>query len=304
MRLTYATRRSALALVQCRAFVARLSAAALSSRGGGQAGLDAHELLVVTSGDRIQDRPLSEIGGKGLFVKEIEEALLEKRADFAVHSIKDVPGVLPAGLVIACVPRREDARDALVAPRYRTLDALPRGARVGTSSLRRAVALRRLRPDLAIAPLRGNVDTRLRKVDAGEYEAIVVARAGLARLGLEGRATETLAKEVSLPAVGQGALGIECRTDDGAIRELLGLLHDEETAACVASERGVLVALGGDCKTPLGAHAERVGELLRLRAFVAHPDGSGFRTAEHTAPFPRSAAFAQELGEALGAELR
>jgi hydroxymethylbilane synthase len=313
MRLTYATRRSALALAQCRAFVSRLSLKALSTGSSGSSGgnglaalgaIEAEELQVVTSGDRIQDRPLAEIGGKGLFVKEIEDALLERRADFAVHSIKDVPGVLPRGLVIACVPRREDARDVLVAPRYRTLDALPRGARVGTSSLRRAVALLRLRPDLTIAPLRGNVDTRLGKVDAGEYEAIVLARAGLTRLGLEGRATEILAKEVSLPAVGQGALGIECRSDDTALRDLLELLHDEETAACVASERGVLVALGGDCRTPLGAHAERVGELMRLRAFVAHEDGSGFRAAERVAPWPRTAAFAQEMGETLGASLR
>lgn len=302
MRLTYATRRSALALAQCRAFVARLTQQAMGRGGFGL--LDMQELQVVTSGDRIQDRPLSEIGGKGLFVKEIEEALLEKRADFAVHSIKDVPGVLPSGLVIACVPRREDPRDVLVAPRYLTLDALPRGARVGTSSLRRAVALRARRPDLVIVPLRGNVDTRLRKVDAGEYEAVVLARAGLARLGLENRATEILAKDVSLPAVGQGALGVECRADDTATRDLLSLVHDEETAMCVASERGVLVALGGDCRTPLGAHAERVGELLRLRAFVSRPDGGDFRTGERTAPWPRDAALAHEIGATLADSLR
>jgi hydroxymethylbilane synthase len=303
MRLTYATRRSPLALAQSRMFVASLNIRALAA-GPRYGKLDAIELQVVTSGDRIQDRPLAEAGGKGLFVKEIEDALLEKRVEFAVHSIKDVPAALPKGLVIACVPRREDARDVLVAPRYGTLDALPRGARVGTSSLRRAVAIKRLRPDLAIGPVRGNVDTRLRKVDAGEYEAIVLAKAGLVRLGLESRATEVLAKDMSLPAVGQGALGIECREDDEATRDLLGLLHDEETAACVAAERGVLAALGGSCTTPLAAHAERVGELLRLRAFIAQPDGTGFRQTEMTAPWPRTQAMASELGARASAALR
>jgi hydroxymethylbilane synthase len=292
----YATRRSMLALAQCRAFVARLREA--------EPALDARELQVVTSGDRIQDRPLSEIGGKGLFVKEIEEALLERRADFAVHSIKDVPGSLPEGLVIACVPEREDPRDVLVAPRHGTLTALPEGARIGTSSLRRLVALRAARPDLAFVPLRGNVDTRLRKVDAGECDAIVLARAGLVRLGLQDRATEVLATDVSLPAVGQGALGIECRQDDAETRALLARLHDPIAATCVAAERGVLLALGGDCKTPLGAHAEKAGDTLRLRAFVAEPDGASLRRGERTAPWPASEDEAHALGRALGATLR
>ncbi|MBL8610779.1 MAG: hydroxymethylbilane synthase, partial [Myxococcales bacterium] len=201
MRVVYATRKSALALAQSRAFVARLVASS--------PGLEVAEEQVVTTGDKIQDRPLSEVGGKGLFVKEIEEALLDGRAHFAVHSIKDVPAELPPGLELVCIPRREDPRDVLVAPRHGTLAALPAGARVGTSSLRRAIALSRARPDLVIGPLRGNVDTRLRKVDAGEHDAIVLARAGLVRLGLEARATDVLAPEISLPAVGQGALGIE-----------------------------------------------------------------------------------------------
>jgi hydroxymethylbilane synthase len=302
LRLTYATRRSPLALAQSRTFVARLSVRALAS-GSPHGALDAHELPVTTSGDRIQDRPLSEVGGKGLFVKEIEEALLDNRAEFAVHSYKDLPAALAPGLVIACVPRREDARDVLVAPRYGTLDALPKGARVGTSSLRRAVALRRARPDLQIVSVRGNVDTRLRKVDAGEYEAIVLARAGLVRLDLENRATEVLARDVSLPAVGQGALGVECRADDAVTRDFLSLLHDEESATCVEAERGVLVAVGGDCTTPLGAHAERVGELLRLRAFIARPDGSDFRQTEVTFPWPRTSEIARELGTRAGAAL-
>jgi hydroxymethylbilane synthase len=294
--LTIATRRSALALAQCRAFVERLAA------------LDPtvvlRELQVVTSGDRIQDRPLSEIGGKGLFVKEIEEALLERRADIAVHSIKDVPGLLPAGLGIACIPVREDPRDVLVAPTHGTLSALPAGARVGTSSLRRLASLRAVRPDLNIISIRGNVDTRLRKVDEGEFDAIVLARAGLVRLGLAARATEVLSTEVSLPAVGQGALGIECRDSDANVRARLAPLHDLETATCVAAERGVLIALGGDCRTPLGALAERMGSTLRLRAFVADASGAALRRAERESPWPSSAEDAHDLGLSLGRALR
>ncbi|MDB4942933.1 MAG: Porphobilinogen deaminase [Labilithrix sp.] len=295
MKLTYATRRSQLALAQCRAFVKRLVAA--------NAGLEVEELQVVTTGDRIQDRPLSEVGGKGLFVKEIEEALLDGRAQLAVHSIKDVPGVLPDGLLIACIPEREDPRDVLVSPRHQTLAALPQGATVGTSSLRRAVSLLAQRPDLHIVPMRGNVDTRLRKVDAGECDAIVLARAGLVRLGLEGRATEVLEPELSLPAVGQGALGIECREEDAATRQALAALHHEPTSRCVAAERGVMVALEGDCKTPLGVYGMRAGADLLLRAFVAEPDGTGHRSAAVTVPWPASDDAARVVGEALGREL-
>jgi hydroxymethylbilane synthase len=258
----------------------------------------------VTSGDRIQDRPLSEVGGKGLFVKEIEEALLAGRADFAVHSIKDVPGVLPPGLALVCIPPRADARDVLVAPKHGALAALPRGARVGTSSLRRVVALRRVRPDLDLVPVRGNVDTRLRKVDAGEFDAIVLARAGLVRLGLEGRATEILAPEQSLPAVGQGALGIECRAGDAATRAVLAAMHDLESATCVAAERGVLVALEGDCKTPIAAHAVRTDAGMRLRAFVSEPDGSRLREADRTVAWPASEGEAHEIGLAMGRGLK
>lgn len=286
-----------LALAQCRSFVASLCKAVPD--------LETSELQVVTSGDRITDRPLAEVGGKGLFVKEIEEALLDRpaRADFAVHSIKDVPGELPPGLVLACVPEREDPRDVLVAPRHRTLEGLPAGARVGTSSLRRMVSLKARRPDLDVVPIRGNVDTRLRKVDAGECDAIVLARAGLVRLGLEERATQLLEPDVSLPAVGQGALGIECRADDRETREILSHLHHPETATCVAAERGVLVALGGDCKTPMAAHAVRVGPSLRLRAFVARPDGSDRRAGERVIPWPATEDAAREVGLALGREL-
>lgn len=300
MKLTYATRRSALALAQCRAFVARLQAA--------HPRLELVEEQVVTTGDRIQDRPLSEVGGKGLFVKEIEEALLERRADIAVHSIKDVPGFLPPNLTIACIPRREDPHDVLVSPRFGLLSSLPRGAKVGTSSLRRVVNLKAVRPDLRIVPLRGNVDTRLRKVDEGEYDAIVLARAGLVRLGLEGRATEVLSAEISLPAVGQGALGIECREDDEATRALLLALHDDLTSRCVAAERGVLMALGGDCKTPMGAFGERIpapdGDVLHLRAFISAPDGSARCSVEERTAWPSSDDEARAFGEGLGARLR
>jgi hydroxymethylbilane synthase len=284
-----------LALAQCRAFVARLRAA--------EAALDAHELQVITSGDRIQDRPLSEVGGKGLFVKEIEEALLDGRADFAVHSMKDVPGTLPSGLVLGCVPSREDARDALVAPKHGTLDALPRGGRVGTSSLRRMVAISTYRPDLKVVPLRGNVDTRLRKLDSGACDAIVLARAGLVRLGLEARATQVLSIEVSLPAPGQGALGVECRADDAAIRALLARVHDVEAAICVAAERAVLLAVGGDCTTPLGAYAERASGSLRIGAFVAGQDGSKVRHGERVTLWPATEAQAHAIGLELGQSL-
>ena len=302
-RIVYATRKSALALAQCRAFVARLQAAHERTAQP----LDAIEMQVVTSGDRIQDRPLSEVGGKGLFVKEIEEKLIAGEADLAVHSIKDVPGELPSGLAIVCVPAREDPRDVLVAPRHGDLASLPSGATVGTSSLRRAVALRALRPDLAIVPLRGNVDTRLRKVDAGECDAIVLARAGLVRLGLQARATEVLSPEVSLPAVGQGALGVEARTSDERVLALLAPLVHPATSICVAAERGVMVALEGDCKTPLAAFAERAdaadGPRLRVRAFIAQPDGSHFRRGERVVAWPSSEAEARAVGLDLGAEL-
>jgi hydroxymethylbilane synthase len=298
MQLTYATRRSALALAQCRAFVERVRAR--------HASIEMVELQIVTSGDKIQDRPLSEVGGKGLFVKEIEEALLDGRADFAVHSIKDVPGVLPEGLAIVCVPEREDPRDVLVAPKHGTLAALPPGARVGTSSLRRAVSLKAARPDLDIVPMRGNVDTRLRKVDAGECDAIVLARAGLVRLGLAARATEVLEPEVSLPAVGQGALGIESRENDARARALLAPLHHPPTSLCVAAERGVMVALEGDCRTPIAAHAQLLegGAKMRLRAFIAEPDGSRLRRDEVELAAPADEGAAEAIGFELGKRLK
>jgi hydroxymethylbilane synthase len=293
--VVYATRRSLLALAQCRAFVEALRQLERT--------FEARELQVVTSGDRIQDKPLAELGGKGLFVKEIEEALLEGRADFAVHSMKDVPATLPKGLVIACVPARADPRDVVVSPRFHTLEALPKGGSVGSSSLRRAAVLASYRPDLNIVPLRGNVDTRLRKVDSGAPDAIVLARAGLLRLGLEARATQVLSPDTSLPAVGQGALGIECRADDAEMHAVLAQLHDPETAICVAAERGVLVAVGGDCKTPLGAYAQRTADGLRLQAFVATQPQGELRRAQRIASWPDNEAEAHALGLELGERL-
>lgn len=297
-RLVYATRRSALALAQCRAFVGRLKAEFPD--------LELVEEQVVTTGDKIQDRPLSEVGGKGLFVKEIEEALLARRADIAVHSIKDVPATLPDGLAIVCIPLREDPRDVLVAPSHGKLADLPRGAKIGTSSLRRAACLRAARPDLVIVPLRGNVDTRLRKVDAGECDGIVLARAGLLRLGLEDRATEILSPEVSLPAVGQGALGIEARIDDAETGAMLAILADDMTSRCVHAERGVLMALGADCKTPLGVYAEKIetgdAVTMRLRAFVVVGESVKNEEASMTWPATDAAAtaFGLEIGKRFG----
>ena len=294
--LTYATRKSLLALAQCRAFIAALTKA--------NPGLVTNELLVTTTGDRIQDRPLSEVGGKGLFVKEIEEALLDGRADLAVHSVKDVPGQLPDGLVLACLPTREDPRDVLVAPAHGTLAHLPKGARVGTSSLRRVVSLREQRPDLTFVPIRGNVDTRLRKVDAGEVDAIVLAGAGLRRLGLEARATEWLSPDVSLPAIGQGALGVEIRAANENARAVLGPVHHLETAVAVAAERGVMIALEGDCKTPIAAYGVRDGDSLVLRAMIAEPDGSRLRRSSERVPWPKDEADAHAFGRDVGSRLR
>lgn len=298
MRLTLATRRSALALAQSRAFARALE--------GAQGGLAVDELLLVTSGDKTQDRPLQDIGGKGLFIKELEEALLDGRAHFAVHSIKDVPAELAPGLVLACVPAREDPRDALVARGGASvgLADLPPGARVGTSSLRRAVALLAVRPDLRVEPVRGNVDTRLRRVEEGAFDAVVLALAGLKRLGWEHRATEILSPEVSLPAIGQGALGIECRDGDEATMAVLARMRHPETSICVAAERAVMAAVEGNCRMPVAAYAVREGDAVHLRGLLADPDGTHLRHGERRAAFPADEREAALLGRDLGDELR
>jgi hydroxymethylbilane synthase len=227
-----------------------------------------------TSGDRLATAHLAEVGGKGLFVQEIDEALREGRVDLAVHSLKDLPAERPKRLVLAAFPPREDPRDVLVAATAATLGSLPPGARVGTSSLRRSVQLLARRPDLAAAPIRGNVDTRLRKLRHGEYDALVMAAAGLRRLGLLDATATALEPEEMLPAVGQGTLGVEAREEDTATRELAEVLTDAETRRATLAERAFLEAVGGTCTTPLAAYARRAGAGLRLDAFVATPDGT------------------------------
>jgi len=246
-------------------------AAALRQR---HPGLTVELIPISTQGDRIQNRSLAAIGGKGLFVKELETALLENRADAAVHSMKDVPSDLPSELAIVAVLPRADARDVLVAPRARTLEELPRGARVGTSSLRRQAQLLAARPDLVIRPLRGNVDTRLRKLEEGELEAIVLAGAGLDRLGLSARISGWLDMAVSLPAVGQGVIGIECRRQDARTIAWVEVLEDAATRVALEAERAFASRLQGSCQSPIAAHARLDAGRLDLIGLVAEPDGS------------------------------
>jgi hydroxymethylbilane synthase len=264
-RLRIATRRSRLALWQAEHVKARLEAL--------QPGMPIELVALSTRGDELLDASLAKAGGKGLFVKELEVAMSEARADLAVHSMKDVPAKLPAGFVLAAVLAREDPRDAFVSPAYANLAALPAGAIVGTSSLRRQSQIAARYPALEIRPLRGNVETRLAKLDRGDYAAIVLAAAGLKRLALAGRIRSTLPVEECLPAAGQAALGIECLGDRAELLELLERLADADASACVRAERQVNLALGGSCTIPLGAYAQISGGKLRLRALVASPDG-------------------------------
>ncbi len=262
---------------------------------------DAIEIVVIsTTGDRVQDRPLAEIGGKGLFTLEIEEGLSSGDIDLAVHSMKDMPTELPRGLDIPCLLPREDPRDVLISHSATGLADLPQGAVIGSASLRRRAQLLHRRPDLEMVNLRGNVQTRLRKVEAGEVDATLLALAGLKRLGLAGRGEIALPPEVMLPAVAQGAIGIECRADDDRILALLAPLNDATTATCVAAERGLLAALDGSCRTPIAGHAVLKGEDLHLRALVLRPDGSEALETERRG----SAADAATLGRDAGQELR
>ena len=275
-------------------------------------------LGMTTRGDQILDRTLSKVGGKGLFVKELETALEEGRAQLAVHSLKDVPMDLPAGFELAAVLEREDPRDAFVSPRYASLAELPPGARVGTSSLRRVVQLAALRPDLDVQPLRGNLDTRLRKLDEGGYDAIVLAAAGLKRLGLEPRIASRFEPEAMLPCAGQGALGIEVRGDAHALRERLAQLTPQPTWLAVHAERAVSRALGGSCSMPLAAHAQWQGATLSLRVVLGHAqtplapllrahasgavqtDAQARALGERAAQLLRDAGAAEYLGAAAG----
>lgn len=250
-----------------------------------------------TKGDRIQDRSLAAIGGKGLFIKELEVALEERRADIAVHSMKDVPGDLPGGLMIAAVLPRADARDALITAGIRRLEDLPPGARVGTSSLRRQAQLLAARPDLRIEALRGNVDTRLRRLDAGELDAIVLACAGLIRLGWESRIAARLDTQVSLPAVSQGIIGIECRTDDPPTRAALQVLEHVPTRTAMDAERAFAARLGGSCQSPIAAFAQLELGRLTLDGLVAEPDGSLLLRDSISGPAQDAAALGEQLAE-------
>ncbi len=264
--LRIATRRSPLALWQAEHVAERLRRR--------HPELEVLLVPMTTRGDRLLDAPLAKVGGKGLFLKELEKALIEDRADIAVHSMKDVTVELPPGLHLPVITAREDPRDALLCPRSRSLDALPVGARLGTSSLRRKCQLLRLRPDLDIVNLRGGVHTRLKKLDAGEYDAIVLASAGLRRLGLAARIAEYLAPERLLPAVGQGALGIECRVGDTRAEDLIASLNDPESAARVRCERAMNRRLGGGCQVPIAGYAERRPGRWWLRGLVSRIDGA------------------------------
>lgn len=268
--LRIGTRGSALALAQ-----AAEVAAALRAAHAALAAPDAIETVTIrTSGDKVQDRPLYDIGGKALFTKEIDEALLQGRIDVAVHSGKDIETLLPPGLFIAACLPREDPRDAFVSPHAASLAALPNGATVGTSSPRRTAQLRYERSDLRIVPLRGNIDTRLRKIEGGEADAAVLALAGLKRLGLEARATAIMSYEEMLPAPAQGAIALECRAGDERTALHLAAIDDAPTSVCIAAERAFLAALGGDCHTPVGALARIEDATLKFRAALFKPDGS------------------------------
>lgn len=227
-----------------------------------------------TKGDKILDVPLAQVGGKGLFVKEIEDALLKKEADIAVHSLKDVPAELPEGLEVSIFPDREDPKDAMISRDGLRLEELPEGARIGTSSLRRIAQLKNARPDFEVVSLRGNIDTRLRKLDEGQYDAILLAAAGLRRLGLEQRIIQLLEPEVMLPAVGQGALGIEFRSKDTEVKRILDSIHHEETSICVRAERAFLLRLEGGCQVPIGAFAQLREETLELEGMVGDEEGT------------------------------
>lgn len=290
--LTIATRESALALWQAHHIRDRLMAL--------HPGLNIELLGMTTQGDQILDVTLSKIGGKGLFVKELEQALLDGRADLAVHSLKDVPMLLPEGFELTVIGKREDPRDAFVSNQYQQLSELPPGAIVGTSSLRRESQLRARYPHLDIQPLRGNVNTRLRKLDEGQYAAIILAAAGLKRLGFADRIAALLEPEQSLPSAGQGALGIEIRSGLDDVAALLAPLHHADTAACVRAEREVSRQLGGSCQVPLGAYAVLGEGQLWLRGFVATPDGKTLLHAEASG----DPAQPEDLGKALADDLR
>ena len=287
MKIRIGSRGSALALWQAEHVKSRL-------QGMG------HEVeirVITTTGDRVQDRRLDNVGGKGAFLKEIEEAMLAREVDLAVHSLKDVPTALPAGLELCAFLERADPRDALISKDGRRLAELPTGARLGTTSLRRQAQLRAAFPGLVLLDLRGNVDTRLRRLREGAFDAILLAMAGLTRLGRAGEVTEALAAEVMLPAPGQGAIALECREADEDVARIAAGLNHPPTERCVTAERAFLAGLGGGCNVPLGAYAQEEGGGLRLRGLVARADGSAIVSSEHRGADPEA------VGRALAEEL-
>ena len=289
--LRIATRASRLALWQAHHVAARLRAL--------DPALEIDIVELTTAGDRILDRPLAKIGGKGLFIKELEQALLEDRADLAVHSMRDVPAELPADLHIVAVLEREDPRDVLVTPGGLTLDALPAGSRVGTSSLRRASQLLAHRPDLAIESLRGNVPTRLARLAEGRFDGIVLAAAGLERLGLRDARCHALAVDIMLPAVGQGAIGIECRRGDAPVERHLVALDAPATACCMAAERAMNATLGGSCEVPVAGYARLEGGVIEITGLVAAVDGSDVVRQTSSGPAAAAASLGARLGESM-----
>lgn len=262
-------------------------------------GIEGEIIIIKTTGDKMQQSALSQIGGKGIFIKELEDALLEESIDIAVHSVKDIPTEVPPGMSFPAICRREDVRDCLVSGNGAVLSNLRRGARVGTGSLRRQAQLRHARPDLDVRDLRGNVDTRLRKVESGEYDAVMLAKAGLDRLGWTHRISETLSPDVCMPAVGQGALGIECRASDAETSAALDKLNDAETRSAIVAERSLLSVLQGGCQVPLGAWARMEGNELVLDACVCSIDGLQYVKQRATAPPEQARALGERMAHML-----
>jgi len=289
------TRGSPLAMVQARTVQARLASALGASE-------DEIEIVIIrTSGDTIQDRPLAEVGGKGLFTKEIEEALLGGRIDFAVHSAKDMPTVSQSGLMLTACLEREDPRDVFLSPKSASLADLPQGATLGTASLRRQAIAKRARPDLKVVPLRGNVETRLRQLDVGKVDATLLALAGMKRLGLTHHATRIMSVDEFLPAVAQGAIGIEARANDTRTHEALARINHAETLTAVGCERAFLAELDGSCKTPIGGHATLEGDSLHFRGLIARPDGAAAHDITGTGHVKDAVNIGGEAGRALKA---
>ena len=291
--LRIGTRGSPLALVQARTVAARL-AAALGTKDG-----EIELVVIKTSGDVIQDRPLAEEGGKGLFTKEIEEALLAGKVDLAVHSAKDMPTFSQPGLMLAACLEREDPRDVFISTKSGSLAELPQGATLGTASLRRQAIVLRLRPDLKVMPLRGNVETRLRKLEDGQVDATILALAGLKRLGLVRHATKIMDATEFLPAVAQGAIGIETRADDKRVRDMLAKIDHADTSTAVACERAFLAELDGSCKTPIGGHATLSGGVLHFRGLIVKPDGSAAHETSVAGPRNSATTIGADAGRAL-----